>query len=162
MDGQPSLFFSNPDLWFAAEFVTSRLGQGGFRAALEGVWDDITGGPERGVELKRTVIGKPHHETYEFAERKLNKHRQEMLGLGEGIAGLRKVFMVGDNPESDIRGAMGYKSAYGTEWCAALVETGVFRRGSQPSVRPTRIVKDVREAVEWGMRDSGWSSASIE
>lgn len=36
-DGQPGLFFSNPDLFWATSYHMPRLGQGGFQASLEGV-----------------------------------------------------------------------------------------------------------------------------
>ena len=54
-DGQPTLYFSNPDLWWASEYHLDRLGQGGFREAFEGVWDAVTGGKANGVELKKEV-----------------------------------------------------------------------------------------------------------
>ena len=41
-DGQPTLYFSNPDLLWAAKYHLPRLGQGGFREALEGIWAAIT------------------------------------------------------------------------------------------------------------------------
>ena len=97
-DGQPPVFFSNPDLWFAADFVLPRLGQGGFKAALEGVWAEITGGAKAGVELQKQVFGKPSQETYEFAERKLRAHRRTLFRENAEMFPLRNVFMVGDNP----------------------------------------------------------------
>lgn len=97
-DGQPDLFFSNPDLWFAAEFALPRLGQGGFRAALEGVWADITGGPSAGVELQMRTFGKPHQETYDYAEKKLEARRASLLGEDATRSPLKQVVMVGDNP----------------------------------------------------------------
>lgn len=101
-DGQPTLWFSNADLWWAAKYHLPRLGQGGFREAFEGVWAAVTGGPSMGVELKKRVIGKPFFETYEFAERRLRAHRQDLFG--KDVDPLRKVYMVGDNPgESRVR-----------------------------------------------------------
>src|SRR5947207_2601458 len=35
-DGQPKLYYSNPDLWWASSYPLPRLGQGGFREAFEG------------------------------------------------------------------------------------------------------------------------------
>ena len=46
------LYFSNPDLLWASEYHLPRLGQGGFREALEGVWEAVTGGTEKGVKLE--------------------------------------------------------------------------------------------------------------
>jgi HAD superfamily hydrolase (TIGR01456 family) len=155
-DGQPALFFSNPDVWWATSYHLPRLGQGGFQASLQGIWDATTGG----AKLSRTVIGKPYPHTYGYAERVLNKHRAQMLG-GHGetkrhVSKLQRVFMVGDNPESDIRGANEYESPHGTEWTSVLVKTGVFRAGSQPKYMPKAIVDDVLAAVKWALKEEGW------
>ena len=96
-DGQPPLYFSNPDLWWAAKYALPRLGQGGFREALEGVWAAVTGGERMGVKLNKTVIGKPFQHTYDFAEKKLRKHRDALAG-GQATTRLKKVYMIGDNP----------------------------------------------------------------
>ncbi|KAK3078385.1 hypothetical protein LTS18_007632, partial [Coniosporium uncinatum] len=37
-DDQPHLYYSNPDLWWAAKYHLPRLGQGGFRESFEGLW----------------------------------------------------------------------------------------------------------------------------
>lgn len=156
-DNQPALFFSNPDLFWATSYHLPRLGQGGFQAALQGVWDATT----NHAELKRTVIGKPHALTYEYAERVLNKHRETLLaeqgeGGGRPVKSLRRVFMVGDNPESDIRGANEYNSAQGTDWTSILVsKTGVYRAGIEPKYKPKIIVNDVLEAVKWALKEEG-------
>jgi len=156
-DGQPKLFFSNPDLFWATSYHMPRLGQGGFQASLRGIWAETTGG----AELERTVIGKPYPETYKYAERVLNKHRTQMLaGNGEvkkKVIRLERVFMVGDNPESDIRGANEFESPHGTEWTSVLVKTGVFQEGTKPKYAPKVIVKDVLEAVKWALREEGWN-----
>lgn len=96
-DGQPPLYFSNPDLWWAAGFSLPRLGQGAFRESLEGIWTAVTGGQKMGVQLEKTLIGKPYHLTYEFAERKLMQHRADVFS-GSKTGPLRQVYMVGDNP----------------------------------------------------------------
>ncbi|TVY57665.1 putative CDP-alcohol phosphatidyltransferase class-I family protein [Lachnellula cervina] len=152
-DGQPQLFFSNPDLFWATSYHMARLGQGGFQASLQGVWDATT----NGAALKRTIIGKPHAATYEYAERVLDKYRAQMLGAHGGRVGqLDRVFMVGDNPESDIRGANDFKSAHGTEWTSILVKTGVFQDGTKPAYKPKVVVNDVLEAVKWAVHQQGW------
>lgn len=97
-DGQPPLYFSNPDLWFAAEYALNRFGQGGFRAALEGVWNTVTGGHDKGVDLARTVIGKPSREMYLYAEKCLRAHREVLYGPAAQELPLQEVYMVGDNP----------------------------------------------------------------
>ena len=94
-DGQPPLYFSNPDLLWAAAYHEPRLGQGGFREAFEGVWRAITGGEEKGVKLQKQMYGKPYGITYAFAEKKLELHRQEILGSSKKPPKLKKVYMVG-------------------------------------------------------------------
>jgi len=158
-DGQPSLYFSNPDLLWAAGYHLSRLAQGGFREALEGVWAAVTGGPREGVYLQKILIGKPFKETYEFAEKRLMHCRQHLFAKGPGLqVPLKRVYMVGDNPESDIRGANTYQSQHGTEWISLLTRTGVYkdRAGNVPSWRPREIVDDVGAAVKWALQDSKW------
>jgi hypothetical protein len=97
-DGQPPLYFSNPDLWWAAKYHLPRLGQGGFRESLEGLWTSITGGSKLGVELEKTVIGKPFQPTYDFAEKRLLQHRNHLFGAAAEGTPLKRVYMVGDNP----------------------------------------------------------------
>jgi ribonucleotide monophosphatase NagD (HAD superfamily) len=173
-DGQPKLYFSNPDLWWAAKYHLPRLGQGGFREALEGLWAattleaDKTGNGKK-IVLEKQVIGKPHQYTYAFAEGRLVKHR-EAMARGEAFppkdikpgavppapAPLKRVYMVGDNPESDIRGGNDYESPQGTEWHSILVETGVHNKGSEPRWKPKQIVGDVYDAVTWALKQSRW------
>lgn len=159
-DGQPELYFSNPDLLWASSYPLSRLGQGGFREALSGVWNAVTRSASgESIPLKYTIMGKPHKLTYEYAERILVKQRKENFGkdIMEEVP-LEKVYMIGDNPESDIMGANDFKSLVGAEWVSVLTRTGVFRsrRGEEPSVKPKVIVDDVREGVRWGLMGSGW------
>lgn len=116
-DGQPALYFSNPDLWWAAKYHLSRLGQGGFREALEGVWRAVTGGHgKEPAELIKTVIGKPSQLTYEFAEKRLRAHRQDIYA-GQEVKPLRKVYMVGDNPGKSCNVLDWYREEMLTENC---------------------------------------------
>jgi hypothetical protein len=96
-DSQPKLYFSNPDLWWAAKYHLPRLGQGGFREALEGLWKAIAGD---GVQLEKEVIGKPYAKTYQFAEKRLIIHRNGIFGHAKEAkeTPLKRVYMVGDNP----------------------------------------------------------------
>lgn len=155
-DNQPPLYYSNPDLIWASKYHLSRLGQGGFRHALDGVWNALTGGPREGSHLHCNVMGKPFKPTYEFAEKTLLRHRHTMYD--NTAPELKRVYMVGDNPESDIRGANTFDSPHGIEWISLLTRTGVYkdRNGSSPSWRPREIVDDVKGAVQWALKDSGW------
>ncbi|KAK5717087.1 hypothetical protein LTR15_008976 [Elasticomyces elasticus] len=149
-DSQPPLYYSNPDLWWASSHPLSRLGQGGFRSAFNGLWKEVTGG----AKLEHTIFGKPYQPTYEFAERRLRAHRKQLFGQVGLNDPLRRVYMVGDNPESDIRGANNYQSQHGSQWRSLLVKTGVYQDGTVPSCEPTVIVKDVGEAVRWAVEDA--------
>ena len=97
-DGQPPLYFSNPDLLWAAEYHLPRIGQGGFREALEGVWEAITGGPKKSVNFEAKMFGKPHHGTFEFAEKRLQDHQIKLKGLDGAQSDddqLKRVYMIG-------------------------------------------------------------------
>ncbi|KAI1114084.1 HAD-superfamily subfamily IIA hydrolase [Nemania sp. NC0429] len=162
-DGQPALYFSNHDLLWSAGYHLPRFGQGAFQAALAGVWRQVTGGR---AELRRTTIGKPYARTYGYAERVLAEWRAALLkgesgadadvdmGVDLDVEPLNRVYMVGDNPESDIRGANEYASPRGTEWASILVRTGVWSedRDGEPKYRPTVVMDDVKAAVEWAVK----------
>ena len=150
-DSQPAVYFSNPDLFWASSHALPRLGQGGFQAAFRGLWNTVTNGA---VLLNTTTIGKPSQHAYEFAETRLRAHRKALFGHVGLNDPLRKVYMIGDNPESDIRGANEYVSQHGTQWRSVLVETGVHQRGSEPKYTPNVIVQDVGEAVRWAIEDA--------
>jgi HAD superfamily hydrolase (TIGR01456 family) len=158
-DGQPPLYFSNADLLWAADYHLSRLGQGGFQAALEGTWRAVTANKanKSPPEMYKTVIGKPYRETYLFAEKQLLRHRESIFGKDSATT-VKRVYMIGDNPESDIRGANEFRSPSGIEWLSLLTRTGVYKdiEGRRPTYEPTAIVDDVRTAVQWALRHSQW------
>lgn len=149
-DGQPPLYYSNPDLWWASSYPMNRLGQGGFQYAFEGLWKAVT----NGSKLEKTVIGKPTQQTFEFSENLLRQHRKKIWGQRGLNDPLRRVYMVGDNPESDIRGANNYQSPHGSSWTSILVKTGVWKEGKEPSCKPHVICEDVIRAVEWATEDA--------
>ncbi|KAI9891382.1 MAG: Coatomer subunit gamma-2 [Vezdaea aestivalis] len=157
MDGQPPLYFSNPDLLWAAMYHLPRLGQGGFRAALEGVWRAITG-----VELQCTVLGKPGKVAYGYANEALEViRRQEADRLGiTDVEPLNNVYMVGDNPESDIRGANEFQGGGETSWKSVLVRSGVYR-GGPPKYEPNATMAGVGDAVNWALEREGFGSGVV-
>ncbi|EON98762.1 putative had superfamily protein [Phaeoacremonium minimum UCRPA7] len=157
-DGQPALFFSNADLLWSTGYHLPRFGQGAFQAAVAGVWSRVTGGKH---ELVRTSIGKPYSSTYSYAERVLNAYRKDILAKqghdASRVGALGAVYMVGDNPESDIAGANDFRSDDGTEWYSILVRTGVWspERGEMLH-EPKVIVDDVKAAVQWALEREKW------
>jgi ribonucleotide monophosphatase NagD (HAD superfamily) len=105
--------------------------------------------------LKKTVIGKPYQGAYEFAERQLLRNRSKVFGSAD-LPPIKNVYMVGDNPESDIRGANSYRSEFGSSWHSILVRTGVYR-GGKPAWTPKTIADDVHKGVQWALKASKWS-----
>ncbi|KAL8782065.1 MAG: hypothetical protein Q9213_005737 [Squamulea squamosa] len=147
------LYFSNPDLHWASQYHLPRLGQGGFKAAFMGVWKET----HRGIPLNGKTIGKPSQETFEFAEKRLMKHRRELLKTPkEEAGGLRKVYMVGDNPLSDIQGGNDYLSPFGSKWDTILVRSGVYSDSEKPPHKPRKTVDGVWDAVQWALKKEGW------
>ncbi|KAI4288221.1 MAG: hypothetical protein L6R35_002520 [Caloplaca aegaea] len=172
---QPPLDFSNPDLLWSSRHHSPRLGQGAFIASFLGVWAAAAAavGPKKTHHrpLEYTTIGKPSRSTFALAEQRLLKHRRELLFSSSSSSPppqpppkkpeeeevetpIRKVYMIGDNPSSDIQGGNAYVSPHGTEWETILVRSGVYdeARMGVPEHTPSVVVEDVWEAVEWALR----------
>lgn len=175
------IYFSNPDLIWANEYHLPRLGQGGFRAAFNGVISSLRdaqrtermerafkpseGGPIEGRTaegksyqenlpiMRATVMGKPNRGTYLYAEEVLcswRKKQLELAGLDQSHGDVKTVYMVGDNPASDIRGANNFKSDKNIMWVSVLVKTGVYKGGGRTGEAKV-VVEDVLAAVKWVM-----------
>ncbi|KAK3400650.1 HAD-like domain-containing protein [Sordaria brevicollis] len=153
-DEGPPIFFSHNDVLWSAAHEHVRLGMGALRKIVETVFEETTGGKK----LTTYAFGKPQVGTFEFAERLLQKWRAEKHGLVAGRGekrGVGTVYFVGDTPESDIRGtnAMDEKSGReGTEWYSILVKTGVYQEGTEPRFKPRKLVGNVLDAVNHGIR----------
>ncbi|KIP05781.1 hypothetical protein PHLGIDRAFT_119546 [Phlebiopsis gigantea 11061_1 CR5-6] len=133
------LVFCNPDLIWRADFERPRLGQGAFREAFQAVYKALTGAPYPHVQY-----GKPTTATYKFAEQVLRDRLAEMQG--KPVKEMPQVYMVGDNPESDIAGA----NAAG--WNSVLVQTGVYDPADGPPRHtPTHHAEDVEAAVRYAI-----------
>ena len=145
------LHFSNADYTYASDYHLPRFAQGAFASALHGIISH-----QHGAQLVSTTIGKPTETTYLYAEKILHEYHHQIhaeSGSQEPLPGIKTVYMVGDNPLSDIAGANMYQSRYGSQWKSILVETGVHVPGTTPAVCPTKVVKGVREAVEWALAE---------
>ncbi|KAF7536192.1 hypothetical protein G7054_g4750 [Neopestalotiopsis clavispora] len=143
-ENQPHLFFCNPDFEWKTQHEHPRFAQGAFRAALKGIWASATQGR---AELKYTVIGKPTKATYTYGEKTLTTYNDALNAKLGRERKITRVYMVGDNPESDIRGANEFESHMGAEWRSILVETGVHQAGTRPVYKPTMYARDVKDAV---------------
>ncbi|CAJ2502791.1 Uu.00g101850.m01.CDS01 [Anthostomella pinea] len=151
-DDQPKLFFCNPDFEWATQHEQPRFAQGAFREALCGLWAHAT---RNKAKMQYSVVGKPTEATYIYAEGTLRDYHSATHGTGSDNDNperrIGRVYMIGDNPESDIVGANSYESRCGFEWRSVLVETGVHVAGTVPIHTPNHTVRDVREAVEWAL-----------
>jgi HAD superfamily hydrolase (TIGR01456 family) len=129
------IYFSQGDLLCPTEHPHPRMSQGTFRIALEAIWKAITG-----TELERVVYGKPELATYRYADEVMTSwmetiHNEERLPTN--------IYMIGDNPQSDIIGG----NMYG--WNTCLVRTGVYQGEGNDRENPANfgVFKNVLEAV---------------
>jgi HAD superfamily hydrolase (TIGR01456 family) len=130
------IFFSHGDLVFPNQHFQPRLSQGTFRIALEAMYKTLTG-----VDLERVVYGKPETEAYTYAEGVLASYMEDLYGEEPKLP--ENVYMVGDNPASDICGG----NKHG--WKTCLVRTGVFQGAENDEEHPASfgVFDDVLHAV---------------
>ena len=154
------VFVSNADFTFAGEHPAPRFAQGAFVRCLEALYDGVckeveeSGGPPA-TPLQIERFGKPFAVTYEYAEmlladeyRRLRPAHARAQAASSGM----RIFAVGDNPRSDVRGANGA----GDHWTSVLVRTGVYDGGAlRESDTPDMCVDDVGAAVDWMLAEAG-------
>eukprot|EP00727_Mastigamoeba_balamuthi_P013783 m51a1_g9027 hypothetical protein (329) ;mRNA; f:215571-216826 len=133
------LHVANPDFVYAGKFAVTRQTMGAFVDCLRVLWQR-----ETGTELKVDWYGKPHAITYAYAQKYLAKR---LVGQK-----LTRIIAVGDNLDSDIKGALEMgKKATGVQWVPIAVQTGCFR-GTQDDVpKEVVVVPDVLDAVKWAL-----------
>lgn len=107
------MFISNPDFIFASNYPQPRLAAGAFADCVKMLYEK-----QYGAQCHITQFGKPTSATFSFAETML---QQRCKALGHS-PDLNKIFMIGDNPSGDVRGA----NMAGRPWISSLVRTGVF------------------------------------
>lgn len=134
------IYFSQGDMLCPTEHPFPRMSQGTFRIGLEAMYKALTG-----ADLERVVYGKPELATYKYADEIMTSWMETIHGeerLPENI------YMVGDNPASDIVGG----NTYG--WNTCLVRTGVFQGGENDEQNPANfgVFNNVLEAVETALR----------
>ncbi|KAN0117026.1 HAD-like domain containing protein [Hyaloscypha variabilis] len=134
------IYFSQGDLLCPTEHPYPRMSQGTFRIALEAIYKAITG-----VELERVVYGKPELATYKYADEVMASwmetiHNEERLP--------KNIYMIGDNPQSDIIGG----NMYG--WNTCLVRTGVYQGEGNDKQNPASfgVFENVLAAVETALK----------
>jgi HAD superfamily hydrolase (TIGR01456 family) len=129
------IYFSQGDVLCPTEHPHPRMSQGTFRIALEAIYKTITG-----VELERVVYGKPELATYKYADEVLTSWMESIHGEAKLPS---NIYMIGDNPASDIVGG----NMYG--WNTCLVRTGVYQGEGNDKENPASfgVFKNVLEAV---------------
>ena len=131
------IYFSHGDLVFPTNHKgPPRMTQGAFRIGVEAMYKALTG-----VDLERVVYGKPERATYTFADEVLRSWMEEIHNEHKLP---QNIYMVGDNPASDIIGG----NMYG--WNTCLVRTGVFQGGENDPNSPANfgVFANVLEAVK--------------
>eukprot|EP00471_Norrisiella_sphaerica_P003150 CAMPEP_0184486900 /NCGR_PEP_ID=MMETSP0113_2-20130426/8780_1 /TAXON_ID=91329 /ORGANISM="Norrisiella sphaerica, Strain BC52" /LENGTH=460 /DNA_ID=CAMNT_0026868979 /DNA_START=87 /DNA_END=1469 /DNA_ORIENTATION=+ len=125
--------FSNPDLLWKTQYPHARFGQGAFRLSLEACYKArMQAMGLSDIEIKQRLddfvqFGKPEHaQFYHAREAALNTAKR----LGCSIS---HFYMVGDNPRSDITGAVEMDKVSISKklrnWSGMLVRTGVWQDG---------------------------------
>ncbi|KAG6669943.1 uncharacterized protein YKR070W-like isoform X3 [Carya illinoinensis] len=143
---QPPLYFAADDLEYQAAFPSERLGMGAFRIALESVFNRI-----HCNALDCVIFGKPNPFVFKNAEAILRQLRSScddnyINNGNNGSHPFKTLYMIGDNPLVDIKGA---KQA-GHPWFSILTRTGVFRGKDNHAEFPADLVVDtVEEAVDY-------------
>lgn len=136
------IYFSQGDLVFPTDHKgPPRLTQGAFRIGCEAMYKASTG-----VDLERVVYGKPERATYTYADEVLRSWMEQIHNENRLP---KNVYMVGDNPASDIIGG----NMYG--WNTCLVRTGVFQGpGENDANNPANfgVFDNVLEAVKAAIR----------
>lgn len=134
------IYFSQGDLLCPTEHPFPRMSQGAFRIGLEAMYKALTG-----VDLERVVYGKPELATYKYADEVITSwmetiHSEEKLP--------KNIYMIGDNPASDIIGG----NMYG--WNTCLVRTGVYQGEGNDKENPASfgVFVNVLAAVQTAIK----------
>lgn len=124
------LYAANPDLVYSSEYCTPRFTTGAFVSCLSHLYEQFTG-----ISLCVNWVGKPYKSTYSFAEQKLL----------ESVPNLKRIYAIGDNPLSDIKGA----NDAGEKWYSILVLSGVHSKPENHPEYPAKFIcSDISEAIE--------------
>ncbi|KAH9122283.1 hypothetical protein LEN26_010322 [Aphanomyces euteiches] len=133
-----NLYSACSDFQYVGEHHLPRYGAGAFRAVLEDLYFRTTG-----AHLRQTLFGKPERTSYAFAEKLLAKQL-------DADTELASIYMVGDNPFTDIKGA----NAAGSRWKSVLTRTGMYQGVGNHDEHPgDAVVVDVNEGLKWILDD---------
>ena len=128
--------FSGPDLHYADDWQAPRLGAGFYPLMLQTLFRKC------GKELEYTIYGKPYGTSFQYAQEMIEDICQQ-----KNIPSVQTIYMIGDNPNSDIKGA----NSYGGKWKSVLVRTGVFdlkELNNDPKYPADIVADNVGHAIE--------------
>eukprot|EP01083_Nonionella_stella_P078073 213452_1 len=146
----------NPDAQFSGAYEVPRLTTGTFVTCLDATLKSCLGRP-----LNYTWVGKPSPLMNQCAEQELerlatelsesdnqstvpNEHCSATNERKTQTDRIERIYMIGDNPRSDIRGA----NLRGGRWVSVLVRSGMFK-GENDSINPAKYVfDDAAKAIE--------------
>lgn len=171
------VIYSNCDLLWSAGYHLPRFGQGAFQHALRKAFSEARIAAKRKQAPVPFRFGKPFAAAYQHAETALVQLLQKNLGI---LRSVKRIYMVGDNPHSDILGVRKFNwkkkkpslpsgkealmekdqkfQVSGPEWKACLVRTGVWKDSDGfPSEKhtPHVVQDDVKCAIEWALKEEG-------
>jgi ribonucleotide monophosphatase NagD (HAD superfamily) len=148
------LYSSNDDLLYNTEHPLPRYTQGAFMQTFEHLFKLYSG-----IELEVNRYGKPHRVQFQYAEKVLIEKALKLGASSKEIGDnadddtskarpvqFDKIYMIGDNPRSDVRGAR----IAGQPWESILLGTGIHRAapGVNDSNDPAdHVVHGVLDAI---------------
>lgn len=160
---QPPLYFAHDDLKYQGAFRTERFGMGAFRIALESIFNSI-----HTEALRYTSLGKPNPVAFKNAEVVLKQlasflyHDLKILDrANSGSIDFQTLYMIGDNPLVDIKGAR----QAGNPWFPILTRTGVFKgdgHSNHPEFPADLVVDTVEDAVNFILRNESIKSYAYD
>ncbi|GMF34274.1 unnamed protein product [Phytophthora lilii] len=129
------LYSACSDFQYVGEFHLPRYGAGAFHAVLEDLFTRTTG-----HKLEKTLFGKPQRTSFEFAETLIDAQHEDV----------ERIYMVGDNPKTDIRGA----NEAGGRWKSVLTLTGMHNGPENHEEHPAyEVADDVAQALAFIKKD---------
>lgn len=158
------IVFSNSDFIWANDYKLPRFGQGALCTMIESLYK-ATNNLKDNKRLLSKKLGKPYKVQYDFAhhvlidwrnkilQMKTNELEQVLPSLNEQPKNspFKKIYMVGDNPASDIKGANDHG------WESLLLRTGVYKDDDWNSIiaKPTSGVHDnILESVKYALHEN--------
>jgi len=156
------IHFSNPDFLSKFEHPYPRFAQGAFKTALKALYIQklrMLRVPEEAIDEKVGASfqqwGKPTAATFRFIENRLD----ELATPDKKNATVKRYYMVGDNPTSDIEGCRRANIVHrdsNVSWQGVLVRTGVYKEGDEVNGAVT-VQDSINEAVEWILEHEGFA-----